>query len=128
MPDLRPGSVRARVGEAGEAAAVAHLRADGYAILERDWRCRLGQIDIVAEDGGTLVVVEVKARRGRGYGLPQEAVDHRKRRKLRALLDAYRTTTGRHHQPGRIDVVAVELDGRLQVLRCEHLPGAVGEE
>ena len=96
-------------------------------ILARDWRCRLGQIDVVALDGDTVVVVEVKARRGLTFGLPQEAVDVRKRRKLRLLAHAYLGATGRRDHRVRIDVVALLLDRALQTVRCEHIRDAVGE-
>jgi putative endonuclease len=87
----------------------------------------LGQIDIVALDGDTLVVVEVKARRGLTFGLPQESVDARKRRKLRMLAEAYLGATGRRDQQVRIDVVALLLDNALRTVRCEHIRDAVGE-
>lgn len=119
------GGVRARVGAAGEAIALATLQAGGLRLIARDWRCRLGQLDLVCEDEGVLVAVEVKARRGVGFGLPQEAVDRRKQAKLRSLLDAYRVSTGRWEQPCRIDVVAVRFDARLRPLGCEHLRDAV---
>lgn len=119
------GGTRARVGLAGEAAAVVELERRGMRVLARDWRCRLGQIDVVAEDGQTLVIVEVKARRGSGFGLPQEAVDARKRRKLRALAEAYRLRTGRTTQPIRIDVVGLLLDGGCLVRRLDYIEGAV---
>jgi putative endonuclease len=96
-------------------------------ILARDWRCRLGQIDIVALDGDTLVVVEVKARRGLTFGPPQESVDARKRRKLRMLAEAYLGATGRRDHPVRIDVVALLLDNALRAVQCEHIRDAVGE-
>lgn len=118
--------MRLRVGEAGEAAAIEHLRGLGYVILEADWRCRIGQIDIVAEDAGTLVIVEVKARRGAGFGLPQESVDARKQHKLRLLTAAYQGSTGRSAQPCRIDVIALRLNDALRVIGCEHLRNAVG--
>ena len=114
------------MGVAGEEAAVAHLRASGMRVVARDWRCRLGQLDIVCEEAGVLVAVEVKARRGVGYGLPQEAVNWRKRAKLRLLLVAYRQASGRGDQPCRIDVVAVRLDRELRLLSCEHIRDAVG--
>ena len=117
--------MRGRVGAAGEAAALAHLEASGLRVVARDWRCRLGQLDAVCEEAGVLVAVEVKARRGAGFGLPQEAVDRRKQAKLRMLLDAFRLTSGRGHQPCRIDVVAVYLDRDLRPLRCEHIRDAV---
>jgi putative endonuclease len=113
------------VGAAGEEAAVAHLRARGLRLVARDWRCRLGQLDIVCEEAGVLVAVEVKARRGVGFGLPQEAVDRRKQAKLRLLLEAYRQASGRGDQPCRIDVVAVRLDRELRLLSCEHIRDAV---
>jgi len=97
-------------------------------VLARDWRARMGQIDIVAEDGETLVLLEVKARRGTGFGLPEEAVDPRKQHKLRGLMETYRLATKRQRQPCRIDVLGLILDDRLQVTRCEHIPNAVGDD
>jgi putative endonuclease len=106
-------------------AAIAFLEGQGIRVLDRDWRCRLGQLDVVCDEAGTLVAVEVKARRGLSFGLPQEAVDRRKREKLRRLLDAYRISSGRTHQPCRIDVLALLLDSRLRPVRCEHIRDAV---
>ena len=114
------------VGQAGELAALAYLLAGGMRLVARDWRCRLGQLDIVCEEAGTLVAVAVKARRGDRFGLPQEAVDRRKQAKLRMLLDAFRLATGRRDQPCRIDVVAVRFDRELRPLSCEHIRDAVG--
>jgi putative endonuclease len=114
------------VGEAGESAALAHLLAGGMRLVARDWRCHLGQLDLVCEEAGTLVAVEVKARRGDGFGLPQEAVDRRKQAKLRMLLEAFRIASGRREQPCRIDVVAVRFDRELRPLSCEHIRDAVG--
>jgi len=81
------------------------VKGQGWTVLARDWRARTGQIDIVAEDGETLVLVEVKARRGTGFGLPEEAVDARKQQKLRALMETYRMATKRQRQQCRIDVL-----------------------
>ena len=97
-------------------------------VLARDWRTTLGQIDVVVQDGDTLVLVEVKARRGTGFGLPEEAVDARKRQKLRALLEMYRSATKRQKQPCRIDVLGLILDDKLQVTRTEHIENAVQDE
>ena len=83
LPPARP--LKDRVGHAGEVAALAYLKEQGFRILARDWRSRLGQIDIVAEDGDTLVLVEVKARRGTAFGTPEEAVTLSKQRRLRRL-------------------------------------------
>ncbi|TMD03360.1 MAG: YraN family protein [Chloroflexi bacterium] len=125
MPPARP--LKDRVGQAGEAAALAWVRDQGWTVLARDWRARTGQIDIVAEDGETLVLLEVKARRGTGFGLPEEAVDGRKQQKLRSLMETYRLATKRQRQPCRIDVLGLILDDRLQVTRCEHIANAVGD-
>jgi putative endonuclease len=80
---------RLDLGRRGEDLAVRELRRRGYRILERRWRCRLGEIDVVARDGETLVVVEVKARSVPGYGAPVDAVDRDKRRRLLRLARAY---------------------------------------
>ena len=104
------------------------MREQGYRLVAKDWRSRLGQIDIVAEDGDTLVLVEVKARRGTSFGLPEESVDVRKRRKLRTLLEVYRAQTHRQKQPCRIDVVGLLLDDGLGVTRVEHIRDAVQED
>ena len=108
-------------------AALAYLKEQGFRILARDWRSRLGQIDIVAEDGDTLVLIEVKARRGVGFGTPEEAVDARKRRKLRTLLELYRAQTHRQKQPCRIDVIGLLMDGALTVTSVQHIRDAVQE-
>jgi putative endonuclease len=121
-----PSLDRRLVGPAGEAAALAHLTASGLRVVARDWRCRLGQLDLVCEEAGVLVAVEVKARRGDRFGLPQEAVDRRKQAKLRALLEAYRQASGRGDQPRRIDAVAVRMDRELRLLSCQHIRDAVG--
>ena len=73
------------LGRLGEDLAADYLAHAGLTILARNWRCRAGEIDIVARDGSTLVVCEVKARSGTGFGTPAEAVTRRKIRRLREL-------------------------------------------
>ncbi len=82
----------------------------------------------MAEDGETLVLIEVKARRGIGFGTPEEAVDERKRRKLRMLLELYRVQMHRVKQPCRIDVVGLIMDGALTVTKTEHIRNAVQDD
>ena len=94
-------------------------------VLAVDWRCRLGQIDLIAQDGETLVIVEVKTRRSLGFGLPQEAVDLRKQRKLRQLAEVYRQQAARGGDAVRIDVIGVLLNAQLGVVHCDHLRDAV---
>ncbi len=115
------GSRRAELGRAGEAAAEAFLVAAGMRLMERDVRLRNGQIDLVMLDGASLVVVEVKSRRGGDYGLPQEAVTRRKLAKLKELAQTYRSLNPRLGAGLRIDVVAVDMDARGAARGCVHL-------
>lgn len=116
---------RRETGRRGEDAAARHLAARGYRILHRNWRCRLGELDIVAEDGGTIVFVEVRTRAANGrFGTAAESVDFRKRRRLAALAQVYLAMTGRQHAPVRFDVIACTArpGGELDI---EHIPGAI---
>ncbi len=115
------GSSRAELGRVGEAAAEAFLAEAGMRLVERDVRLRNGQIDIIMLDGRSLVVVEVKSRRGRDYGLPQEAVTRRKLAKLRELAQTYRSLHPYLGSGLRIDVVAVDMERSGGVRGCVHL-------
>jgi putative endonuclease len=95
------------LGRYGEDIAVAHLQAAGLQVLERNWRCRLGEIDVVAVDGDCLVVCEVKTRRSLAAGSPLEAVTARKVGRLRRLTAAWLAGQDRHFAAIRIDVVGV---------------------
>jgi putative endonuclease len=76
-------------GRAGEQRAAAHLRASGYDIIDANWRCAQGEIDLVAVRGGILAVVEVKTRRSVDFGHPFEAIDRRKAARLWRLAMAW---------------------------------------
>lgn len=95
------------VGRYGEDVAARHLVELGYQLLHRNWRCELGEIDIVARDGDCLVVCEVKTRRSTAFGHPAEAVTARKAVRLRRLAARWLQETGLHPPQVRIDVVAV---------------------
>jgi putative endonuclease len=111
------------LGLSGEALAEDHLRGLGYQIVEKDVRTPLGQLDLVAMDGKTLVFVEVKTRTGHGFGLPQEAVDVKKIRKLRQL-GLYYLKMRPHRGLVRFDVVGLTVsDGRL--VRVDHIKNAI---
>jgi putative endonuclease len=105
----------AALGGFGEELAAAHYRAHGYAVLERNWRCPIGEIDLICAKGATLVVCEVKARSGPAHGHPLEAVTATKQRRLRHLAAAYLRQLERRWPEVRFDVVSV-LDGRLEVV------------
>jgi putative endonuclease len=107
----------ARFGRFGEAAAARWYRRTGYRILDRNWRCREGEIDLVASRGSEVVIVEVKARTGDRYGTGAEAVDHRKRRRLRLLALRWLEEAGPGHVDLRFDVVEVDRRGHLRVHR-----------
>ncbi len=100
-------STRNELGALGERLAAEHLTALGLSVLDRNWRCREGELDIVARDGDALVFCEVKARRGTGYGAPVEAVTWSKQRRLRLLAQRW-LEVHTEHAPGlRFDVVGV---------------------
>lgn len=110
------------VGDYGERVAVAHLEADGMAVLQRRWRCRIGEIDIVAVDGSCLVICEVKARRSVRAGTPAEAVTPVKLARLRRLTAAWLAEHGGGFPEVRIDVVAVTVPEHGAPV-VEHLRG-----
>lgn len=118
-------SSRRELGQRGEAVAAAHLRRIGMQVVARNWRCRQGELDVVALDGDQLVVVEVKARRSLGQGHPAEAVTAAKAARLRRLSAAFLAAN-----PGlagasavRVDVVAVVFRRGLPAL-LQHLRAA----
>ena len=118
------------LGSYGERMAVRYLTDRGVEVLDRNWRCDLGEVDIVALDGGSLVVCEVKTRRSTSFGQPIEAVDYRKLARLRRLAAAWlaeRRAVGEpvHGVVGvRVDVVGV-LRPRRGPCRIEHVVGAL---
>jgi len=95
------------LGAHGERIAAAYLTRAGLQILDRNWRCREGEIDIVAREGDALVFCEVKARRGVGFGLPVEAVTAAKQRRLRVLARRWLAGHDQHAPVLRFDVVGV---------------------
>lgn len=115
---------RKKLGDWGETLAAEHLAAEGYEIIERNWRCRRGEIDIVAWAGLQLVFVEVKTRRGRGMGTPEEGLTPQKAQRLGELATLYTSSMG-GDVDWRIDLVAIEVDSQGRLLRCEHIQNAV---
>lgn len=113
-----------RLGRFGEDRAVAWLQSRGFRVLERNWRCARGEIDIVAWDSCTLVFIEVKTRSGTATGHPFEAITVTKRARMRRLVpewfDAHPDV---HARAVRIDVVAVHVDGPRTAV--EHLAGVL---
>jgi putative endonuclease len=110
------------LGAYGEQVAATHLVAAGLTILERNWRCEIGEIDIVARDGDTLVVCEVKTRSGTGFGSPFEAVTPLKAARLRRLAARWMLDRQIHPADVRIDLVGV-LRPRRGAAQVEHVRG-----
>ena len=112
---------RQALGKLGESLACEALRRQGYAILATRYRTRFGEIDIIAEHAGVLVVVEVKARRSAARGSAVDAVSPVKRRRIAAMALDYLAWTGRLEAPCRFDVVAIDGIGTdrtvLRVIR-----------
>jgi len=109
-----------RTGKRGEELAASYLKAAGYRILERNFRCSFGEIDIVAEEGQTLVFVEVKSRRSGSFGDPQLAVGYQKQKKISKLSLFYLEKRRLCHRQARFDVVAIRLlpaGHRIELIR-----------
>lgn len=119
---------RRALGAAGEERAAQWLRARGWRLLARNTRADGVEIDIVAERAGTLAFVEVKTRRSRAYGAPEEAVDARKQARLVRGAAAWLRTERRRSKRVRFDVIVCEpgSDGRWQVRQIENAFDAGG--
>lgn len=101
-------STRRRLfGLKSEAEAVHHLKKNGYRILEQNYRTRLGEIDIIAREGKTLVFVEVKARRTVHFGSPKWAITPQKQRKMSKVALWYLKATNQTREKARFDVVTI---------------------
>jgi putative endonuclease len=128
-------TMRQRLGDFGEQAAAAYLTRHGYTILARNWRCRAGEIDLIARQGAQLVFVEVRTRRSNQYGpAPAETITPAKQARLIALAYAYLETcateeagkeAGEETISWRIDVVAIELGRGGRIAHLEHIPNAI---
>lgn len=111
-------------GRAGEALARLYLETCGYVCLAERQRFRWGEIDLIVRRGPVVVFVEVKARRGTGWGRPEEAVDRRKLARLRRLASLWLAEGGgAGAREFRLDVVAVRLLGEGRGCRIDHYTG-----
>jgi len=118
---------RKKLGDRGEDAAAAYLERAGMTVVERNWRCPAGEIDIVALDGDTLVLCEVKTRRTTKKGTPEDAVTPAKQRRYARLAEAYLQHAGVGETPVRFDVVSLlviaEDRALLRHYRAAFVPG-----
>lgn len=111
------------LGRRGEALAVEYLEQQGLVVLPRNWRCREGELDVVATDGTRLVVCEVKTRSGTAFGSPAEAVTVQKAARIRRVTQSWLAAHGTRWCEIRFDVLAITAPagGRVAV---RHYPGA----
>lgn len=116
---------RKELGAVGEAAAEQRLKEQGFRLLARNWRCRTGEIDIIALDGEILVFVEVRTRSGRrAFGTPLESVNVRKQRQIYETSQVYLHQERQHGRQVRYDVLAVQTDPTGALLHIEHIRNA----
>jgi putative endonuclease len=118
---------RKRLGERGEDAAAAFLERTGMTVVERNWRCSAGEIDIVALDQDAIVLVEVKTRRTVAKGTPEEAVTPAKQRRYAKLAAAYLQSAGVSDVPVRFDVITLLVVAEDRALLRHHRSAFVPE-
>ena len=119
---------RSEVAGWGESEAARYLRRLGWEIQETNWHCRYGEIDIIARQGETLVFVEVKARRSRSFGLPEEAMTPSKRRRILRSARTYLEEHSLSAAEWRVDVVAIEGRPGRPPDRLDHYRDALPDE
>ncbi|MBW6463572.1 MAG: YraN family protein [Dethiobacteria bacterium] len=113
---------RLLVGQTGETAARRYLEKLGYKIIESNYRCSLGEIDLIAHDNRTIVLAEVRTRTSSVFGSPEESITAEKARRLRRLALYYLQATRQDESPSRIDLLAVMLDKKsLEVQSIRHI-------
>ena len=122
------GEQRKRLGERGEEAAAAYLERAGLQIVEMNWRCPSGEIDIVALDGQTLVLCEVKTRKTASKGTPEAAVTPAKQRKYGKLAAAYVQQAGIEPVETRFDVISILVLSEDRALLRHHKAAFITEE
>lgn len=123
LPPSVPPADKDALGAYGEELAVLHLERDGFQILDRNWSCREGELDVIAREGKVLVVCEVKTRSGTGFGTPLEAVTRAKANRLRRLSARWLAEHRKRFSEVRVDIVGVVCPPGQQA-RLEHVRGA----
>jgi putative endonuclease len=115
-----------QAGDRGEELARRHLKKKGYKLIESNYRCPRGEIDVVAKKGRELVFVEVRAKTGDAFGTPEESITAAKISHLIATAHHYRASHENLPEAWRIDVVAIELDEKGGARRIEIIEHALG--
>jgi putative endonuclease len=115
---------RIGLGRKAEEAAAGYIQQQGYRLKERNYRCSLGEIDLIAEDGDCLVFIEVRSRKSAVFGLPQETVNWVKQRKLRKLAAYYLKRQNKLERKCRFDVVGILFDEQETVKTLDLIKNA----
>ncbi|WP_168122267.1 YraN family protein [Paenibacillus sp. HB172176] len=118
---------RRRIGKLGENEACLRLQASGYTIREMNWRCRSGEIDIIAELEGRIVFIEVRTRRLSGlgrFGTAAESIDYRKQQQVRRVAQSYMQFEKLLNRPIRFDAIAISLAERDRIHSFVHYEAA----
>ena len=118
---------RKAVGELGEQLAADYLSRSGYSIVYRNWRSGKHEIDLVVMDADQYVMVEVRTRRGKGYGSPEESITRKKRERMRQAGLTFLLENGQELSDWRLDVIAIELDAHNHAQRMDHYVNVVEE-
>jgi putative endonuclease len=118
---------RQDTGRLGEHLAVEYLQKHGFTIIETNYHCRAGEIDIVARQGDCLVFIEVRAKTGTGFCTPEESVSSAKKRKIIAAANRYRFDHQDLPADWRIDFIAIEFDNKGKTKRLELIKNAISE-
>ena len=116
---------RRETGVLGERIACEFLGRNGYKILETNYRCPDGEIDIIAQQKDTLVFIEVRTKKDRRFGSPEESVTPAKQERLKKLAEQYGQTHENLPEMWRIDVVAIQMENNGKITRIEIIENAV---
>lgn len=126
---LKTGKIMKRkdTGSLGEKIASDFLKKRGYHILEANYRCPEGEIDLIARHKDYLVFIEVRTKRSRAFGTPEESITATKKERLKKVAARYQQSHDNLPQFWRIDVVAIELDSKGKPSRLELIENAVSD-
>ena len=118
-------NARKSLGDFGESEAIRFLKNKGYEIISTNYRCKYGEIDIIAKDDYQIVFIEVRTKKGRAFGIPEESVSPRKQSKMVSSAQAYIQEKRLENSDWRIDVVAIAIDSKDKVRRIDVIQNAV---
>lgn len=121
----REPSPRRQLGDQGESIAASYLKERGYQLLESNYRCPWGEVDLILREGECLVFVEVRTRRGESFGLPVESVTYAKRQRLVATAETYLQALPETPKEWRIDLVSIVFQREPARPCIEHIKNIV---